>query len=160
MKRGFTFVEIITVVTVVSVVGAIGVALVRTSGSSGPGGGAAQQAKDLLLGVRDQAVATMQCRLVEQVTPGGSNLALNVYHDVDCNPGNTTSDVLLTTVSFDPATVSSVEIVDNGSFDDEKIQYKTDGSLFDTETTRLDITDTSGQHELNIQLATGGVVIQ
>lgn len=160
MKRAFTFVEIVTVVTVVSVVGAVGVALVRTSSSSGPGGGAAQQGKDLLLSVRDQAVATIQCRLVGQVTPGNSNLALNVYHDVDCIPDNTATDVLLSTFSFDPGTVSSVEIVDNGTFDDERIQYKTDGSLYDTETTRLDITDASGVHRLNIQLATGGVVIQ
>jgi prepilin-type N-terminal cleavage/methylation domain-containing protein len=160
MQRGFTLIETVVVVAVVGLVAAIGVAVVRGGPSAGASGAAAQQGKGMLLGVRDQAVAQLQCRRVEQAVPGLGNTELKVFHDVDCNPTTSTGDVLLQTLSFTPGTVSYVEVVDNGNFDDEKIQYRSDGSLFDTETTRVEVTDANGTHRLNIQLATGGVVIE
>lgn len=159
MRGGFTLIETVVVVAVVALVAAIGVAVVR-AGPSATASSAAQQGKDMLLAVRDQAVSQLQCRRVEQAVPGLGNTALKVFHDVDCNPSTSTGDVLLQTLSFTPGTVSYVEVVDNGNFDDERIQYRSDGSLFDTETTRVEVTDASGTHRLNIQLATGGVVIE
>jgi prepilin-type N-terminal cleavage/methylation domain-containing protein len=161
VRRGFTLIEVVVTVSVVAIVAAIGISTIQTSQAQAAQGSVVQEAKDDLLEVRDAAVSNIQCRRVNQLSGSASNKSLRVYHDTNCTPDSFGDDVLLQTIDYDPALVTRVKVEDNGIFDDENIQYRTDGALFDTETTRVIVTTVDlVQHHLNIQLATGSVVLE